>query len=168
MYSLYIKKATQEDIPLIREIAETAFPATYKNILTPPQIDYMMEWMYSPEALKQQFEEGHLFFIALDADRPIGYVSIQKETPELFHLHKIYLLPSSQGKGAGSRLFHLAISEINRLYPGKKRVELNVNRYNSAVDFYRKQGMTILREGDFPIGEGWYMNDYIMGIDIDV
>ena len=28
-------------------------------------------------------------------------------------------------------------------------------------------GMRRLREGDFPIGEGYYMNDYIMGLEID-
>ena len=27
-------------------------------------------------------------------------------------------------------------------------------------------GMRKLREGDFPIGNGYYMNDYIMGLDI--
>jgi hypothetical protein len=26
--------------------------------------------------------------------------------------------------------------------------------------------MRKLREGDFPIGNGYYMNDYIMGLDI--
>lgn len=27
-------------------------------------------------------------------------------------------------------------------------------------------GMRRLREGDFPIGDGYYMNDYIMGLEI--
>ena len=27
-------------------------------------------------------------------------------------------------------------------------------------------GMRRLREGDFPIGNGYYMNDYIMGLEI--
>ena len=30
----------------------------------------------------------------------------------------------------------------------------------------RRMGMRKLREGDFPIGNGYYMNDYIMGLDI--
>ncbi len=29
---------------------------------------------------------------------------------------------------------------------------------------YRHLGMTVIREGDFPIGHGFFMNDYIMGI----
>ena len=46
-----IRKATTEDINLINELAWIAFPATYKDILTKEQIDYMMDWMYSPENL---------------------------------------------------------------------------------------------------------------------
>ena len=42
-----IRKATVNDIPAIREIAEVAFPATYSDIITEEQIAYMMEWMYS-------------------------------------------------------------------------------------------------------------------------
>jgi hypothetical protein len=41
-------------------------------------------------------------------------------------------------------------------------MELNVNRHNRAVTFYEHMGMHKDREGDFPIGEGYYMNDYIM------
>ena len=41
-------------------------------------------------------------------------------------------------------------------------IELNVNRQNPAVDFYLHMGMHIDRQGDFPIGNGYFMNDYIM------
>ena len=36
------------------------------------------------------------------------------------------------------------------------------------IDFLKMEymGMRKLREGDFPIGNGYYMNDYIMGLDI--
>ena len=43
---------------------------------------------------------------------------------------------------------------------------LNVNRNNNAVSFYRKMGMEILGQGDFDIGSGYYMNDYIMSLDL--
>ena len=45
-------------------------------------------------------------------------------------------------------------------------MELNVNRNNRALHFYERMGLRKLREGDFPIGDGYYMNDYIMGLDI--
>ena len=63
-----IERATVKDIPTIRQMASVVFPATYKEILTPEQLDYMMEWMYSEESLRKQMEEeGHIYFIAYEA-----------------------------------------------------------------------------------------------------
>ena len=45
-------------------------------------------------------------------------------------------------------------------------MELNVNRNNKALNFYERMGMKKLREGDFPIGNGYCMNDFIMGLEI--
>ena len=47
-----IRKADTADIGLINKLAWQVFPATYKDILTKEQSDYMMEWMYSPESLR--------------------------------------------------------------------------------------------------------------------
>ena len=43
-----IRKATVADYELIHMMAKEVFPATYKDILSPEQLDYMMEWMYAP------------------------------------------------------------------------------------------------------------------------
>jgi GNAT superfamily N-acetyltransferase len=83
----------------------------------------------------------------------------------VFHLHKLYVMPSEQGKGVGTLLFKQAVAHVSGCFK-PSRIELNVNRMNAAVEFYRHIGMRILREGDFHIGEGFYMNDYIMGADI--
>lgn len=75
-----IRKATTEDIPLIHTMAKEVFPATYADILSPEQLDYMMEWMYSITNLRKQMEEeGHIYYIAFKEDAPAGYVSIQPE-----------------------------------------------------------------------------------------
>ena len=90
-----IRKATTADCALIQKLAQQIFPVTYKDILTPEQTDYMMEWMYSITNLhKQMEEEGHIYYIAFKGDIPAGYVSIQPEGEDLFHLQKIYVLPS--------------------------------------------------------------------------
>ena len=54
-----IRKATLADIEVIRTLAAQTFPATYQHILTPEQIDYMMDWMYSSESLRNQMEKEH-------------------------------------------------------------------------------------------------------------
>lgn len=162
-----IRKATLEDIPLINKLAWEAFPATYKDILMPEQIVYMMDWMYSPENLhKQMTEEGHIYYIAFRENEGAGYVSIQPEGEGLFHLQKIYVLPQYQKHHLGKLLFGQAVRGIKELHPGPCRMELNVNRENPALGFYRHMGMEKVREEDTHIGNGFYMNDYIMGLSI--
>ena len=51
-----IKKATTNDIQLINEMAQIVFPATYRVILSKEQLDYMMDWMYSPKNLRKQMK----------------------------------------------------------------------------------------------------------------
>ena len=62
-----IKKATLADIEVIRTLAAQTFLATYQHILTPEQIDYMIDWMYSSESLRNQMEkEHHIYYIAYE------------------------------------------------------------------------------------------------------
>ena len=162
-----IRKATIEDIPVIRTMAVVVFPETYKEILSAAQIDYMMEWMYSEESLcRQMNEEGHIYYVAYREGKAAGYLSIQPEGEHVYHLQKLYILPSFQGMYLGKQLFAQAISAIKALHPAPCQMRLNVNRHNKALTFYQKMDMKKIDEGDFPIGNGYYMNDYIMGLDI--
>ena len=162
-----IKKATLEDIDIIRSLASVVFPHTYKEILSPEQLEYMMEWMYSPTNLKKQMtEDGHIYYLAFRGDEPAGYLSIQPEGEHIYHLQKIYVLPNYQGMKLGKMLFQQAIDSIKELHPAPCQMRLNVNRQNKAIDFYRNMGMYKMAEGDFHIGNGYYMNDYIMALDI--
>lgn len=164
---LTFRQATAADCPLIRRLADQAFPATYRELLSPAQLDYMMEWMYSAESLARQLREGHVYFIASADGTPCGYASVEQQGDDLFHLQKIYVLPSFQGIGAGAFLFRTVVEYIRSVHAAPCRMELNVNRHNRAVHFYERMGMRCLREGDFPIGNGYYMNDYIMGLEIE-
>lgn len=163
-----IRKADINDIPAIREMAEVVFRLTYKTILSPEQMEYMMDMMYSEESLARQMTvHNHIFFI----EENCGYVSFRYDRRDengrdVFHLEKLYVMPAQQGSGLGRMLFERIVSESLAASNGNARIELNVNRQNPAVSFYEHLGMYKDREGDFPIGAGFYMNDYIMAIDL--
>ena len=163
-----IRKATLEDISLINELAWITFPHTYQELLSPGQIDFMMDWMYSETNLQKQIsEDGHIYFLAFKGDEPAAYLSIQPESEDIYHLQKIYVLPSYQGQKLGKLLFNHAIKSIKEIHPTPCQIRLNVNRYNTkAVDFYFRMGMKKVFEGDFDIGHGYLMTDYIMALDI--
>lgn len=163
-----IREASTADIPAISALAEIAFRDTYKEILSPGQMDYMMEWMYSSGSLERQMtQEGNVFVI----DDGRGYASIRPDglTADgrpLFHLEKIYLLPQFQKSGLGRELFAAVVEKAREMAGGAPfRVELNVNRNNPSLGFYEHLGMHKDRQGDFPIGNGYYMNDFIMAKD---
>ena len=161
------KKADRDLIPVIEKLAQEIFPATYVTILSSEQIGYMMEWMYSKGSLEKQMAEGHVYHIALLDNVPVGYTSVQKQEEGLWHLQKIYLKPGLQGKSVGKEMFMNAVDYIRRNSELPCTVELNVNRNNTkAIRFYGHMGMHKASQGDFPIGNGYYMNDYIMALEV--
>ena len=161
------KKADRDMIPLIEELAQEIFPATYAPILSSEQIDYMMEWMYSKESLDKQMTEGHIYHIALWDNVPVGYTSVQMVEEGVWHLQKIYLKPGLQGKSVGKQMFLNAIDYVRQNSHLPCTVELNVNRNNTkAIRFYEHMGMHKASQGNFPIGNGYYMNDYIMALEV--
>jgi len=162
-----IRRASIDDIPAIMEMASVVFPETYRNIISREQIEFMMDMMYSEISLKHQMTTGgNIFFICEGR----GFVSFRykgrmEDGVDLFHLEKLYVMPEAQGKGLGRELFETVVKAAKSSSVGGTRIELNVNRNNKAVSFYEHLGMKIARQGDFPIGKGFYMNDYIMSID---
>jgi len=70
------------------------------------------------------------------------------------------VLPSEQKNGLGSKLLHFGIMHSKN--KGAIKIILQVNRANKAVQFYLKNNFSIISEGDFPIGNDYYMNDYVM------
>jgi GNAT superfamily N-acetyltransferase len=162
-FSLYtVRDANVHDIELIRTLCAQVWPATYAPILDKGQLDYMMEWMYSPASLQKQFQDGCHFLLLYSKDKPVGYASYQQCRDQHYKLHKLYVLPEVQGKGAG-RFFLSAIQDQIKALQGQS-IELQVNRQNKAVYFYQAMGYQISNEVDIAVGNGYYMNDYIMVI----
>jgi diamine N-acetyltransferase len=157
---LSIKKANKADIELIRKLCFQVWPQTYSAIISAGQIDYMLHLMYSPEALQQQMNDGALFVILYDEDVPAGFSSYQEIGDRLFKLHKLYVLPQMQGKGAGAFILNYIEKQI--VENGEAALQLQVNKYNKAKFFYEKVGFAILKEVVFDIGNGYVMDDYIM------
>lgn len=164
-----IKQVGIEAIPVIQELANVAFRETYKSILSSDQIDYMMEWMYSEQSLNRQIAEGqNSFFVAELNGSEVGYAAVRpdfetsSEKMKVYHLEKIYLLPEVQGRGVGARLINHVCQFVKNLSDADCVIELNVNRNNGAKEFYEKMGFFVASEGDFYIGNGFFMNDYIM------
>ena len=161
---LSIRKATQHDLAIIQDIAYKTWPSAYNNILTPDALNYMLNYFYSLNALENQMQNSQEFFIAELNSEAIGFASLSKYEGDIYKLNKLYVLPNVQKSGAGKALMDHAITFI-RSYNAKQLV-LNVNRNNSAKNFYERLGFTILKEEDVDLGNGVLQEDYVMIKDI--
>lgn len=151
------------DIETIQEIAKITWPVTFKNILSAEQIQYMLQMMYSADALKKQMNiKNHKFLLAKDGSDCIGYASYEVHYNKLpkTKIHKIYILPTVQGKGIGKLLIDKIAGIAENV--ADKSLLLNVNRDNAAVKFYERVGFTVIGREDIPIGNDFLMEDYIM------
>ncbi|RYD72508.1 MULTISPECIES: GNAT family N-acetyltransferase [Pedobacter] len=157
-----IRKAKEQDIEIIRDIAAATWPATYLEIIGQNQIDYMLEKMYSKGELLGQLLEGHIFLIAEDNENQFGFAgySIVDHEERTYKLHKLYVLPSAHGKGVGKILINEVFNQVKDA--GGAALQLNVNKHNKAKDFYLKGGFTIKESVKIDIGGGYFMDDYVM------
>lgn len=153
-----IKPAAKTNVPLIQQLAYTIWTVAYKDILSKDQLAYMLDKMHSIEALTKLIDDGHQFIISYEDGVAKGY-ACYKIHPDKARIEKIYVLPDQHKKGIGKLMMDYIIEKVS---PDVSIVELNVNRQNKAVDFYKRIGFEIVREADIPIGEGYFMNDYIM------
>jgi diamine N-acetyltransferase len=164
---MIIRQLSKEELPKVQSIAHRTWPSTFANILSPEQIEYMLNWMYSIEMLESQFEKGHTFLLAEEDGKKLGFAGFElnhAEGPKA-KLHKIYLLPEAQGKGAGKALI---LEVANRARnAGQKSLLLNVNKYNQkAIDFYGRIGFTEIYKEVIDIGNGYVMDDVVMELNL--
>ncbi|MEI9808162.1 MAG: GNAT family N-acetyltransferase [Bacteroidota bacterium] len=115
--TMTIRKAYPHDIPLIRDITHKVWPQTYSAILSKEQIDYMLGMMYSEASLLEQMKKGHEFVIVYNGVEAVGFASVGLVAPQVYKLHKIYVLPSQQGKGTGKYVIDQLIKAVQKKAP---------------------------------------------------
>jgi ribosomal protein S18 acetylase RimI-like enzyme len=122
--------------------------------------------MYNHGELLAQLKKGHIFLIAEEEKKEVGFASFSLIDPEQkgYKLHKIYVLPAMHGKGVGKILMNEVVNLAKR--NGGKTLQLNVNRNNKAKDFYEKAGFKIKETVNLDIGNGFFMNDYVMELSL--
>lgn len=152
------------DFNTIQLLAEEIWPVAYSHILSKEQLRYMLDLYHTSEALRHQHtEQKHRFILAFDDNNnACGFASFSKmpDRENRYRLHKLYVLPDLQGHGLGNAFIQQITAEIRADNP--VYLELNVNRYNKATFFYKKCGFSIIREEDIEIGNGFFINDYVM------
>lgn len=147
--SIYIRQATLSDLNYIQDLSEEVLPNAFHGVLTTEQIDYMLDRLYSQEALSAELnDEQKKIYVASIDGHDVAYACIIKQGPDLFFLPKIYVDNREQSKGIGSALFKHVLNELKKIHPEPLTIEVKVNRHNRARKFYQKLGFNLVREVD--------------------
>lgn len=154
-----LRLETSKELEWIGQMARSIWPVTYSHIISQAQIDYMLDRFYSSEKLLLQLSENRRFYFVSKDDTPIGYIDIECRISDCF-IHKFYILTDRQGKGVGTQ----ALTQVYTLsFLIGLPIRLQVNRENyKAINFYFKNGFIIEKIINLDIGNGFFMNDFLM------
>ena len=155
-----------EQLPIVIDLTKKIWPVAYGEILSKAQLDYMIDKFYNETALRELIQKGHVFYLAQDDNgKDVGFVSYELNSePNKTKIHKIYVLPETQGTGLGRQFFELVKEKA--IENQQNAIFLNVNKYNNAIHFYTKLGFTKVKDEVIDIGNGYVMDDYVMEVDI--
>lgn len=147
------------DIKELASLASSIWHEYWTCILTPEQIDYMVENFQSEKAIKNQIEnENYTYYFIIKDGAKAGYFGISDKKEYLF-LSKLYIKKEYRHQGLGKKAF----GKIKEL-ANDKPIRLTVNKYNTnTINAYKKWGFEIIDAVVTDIGSGFVMDDYIMG-----
>lgn len=91
---IQLQIATQNDIDLIQHLAYEIWQNHYVPIIGQEQVNYMLQKVYAPQALQEQMEQGHIFYLILVENQKIGFISIHQKNIEEIHINKFYIAPN--------------------------------------------------------------------------
>jgi len=149
------------EIKKLAELASSIWHEYWTIILSPEQIDYMVENFQSEYAIKNQYKnENYTYYFISENDKNIGYFGISEKENYLF-LSKLYISKDYRHKGIGKKAFE----KIKEIAESKnyKTIQLTVNKHNkNTISAYNKWGFKTINSVVTDIGEGFVMDDYIM------
>lgn len=159
------KIVSDEDIGKVSELAEEIWKEAFGGLISSEQIEYMLEKFLTPESIKKLISEGMVYeFITLKGEN-IGFLAYRKEENRLF-LSKFYIHEKHRGRGLASYSMNHILKIARRAKADS--VYLTVYKGNkNAVSAYKHWGFRITEDVNKDIGNGFFMNDYIMELDVE-
>lgn len=144
----------------VTAVADEIWHDHFDPIIGEEQVDYMLEKFLSPEALVEQINSGHEYFLFSYEYTFAGFAGIHEKDGSLF-LSKLYVHKDFRGKGIASHMFQkfIEICKMRNL----DKIWLTCNRHNDkTLAIYDHLGFKKVREEVNDIGNGFVMDDYIL------
>lgn len=150
-----------KNITKLANLASEIWHEYWVEILTPEQIDYMVENFQSEKSISNQIKnENYIYFFINVDNENAGYIGLSKKQDHMF-LSKLYIKKEFRHKGLGTKAFDFiknCAKENNYT-----NIILTVNKYNTnTINAYKKWQFKEIDSVVTDIGNGFVMDDYIM------
>lgn len=156
----FVKAETDEDIRKVASLAEEIWHEHFTDIIGEAQVNYMVEKFQSYPALKAQISGGYEYYQIICDGQIAGYTGIHPEDGKLF-LSKLYVHRDFRGRHLSTKAFHF-LTGLCRTR-GLTAIWLTCNKHNDhTLKVYDHLGFQTIRSEKNDIGNGFYMDDYIM------
>lgn len=161
MNEIEIAALRPDEAEAVVDLAGRVWRAHYPGIISPEQIEYMLEQRYRPVLVRQFLARGDLWLAARAEGRLVGFAHGHPLAGGDYKLDKLYVDLDWQRHGIGGALIRELAARAAR--QGFGRLALRVNRLNqNAIDAYLKHGFSVATIHLEDIGNGFIMDDYVM------
>ncbi|MDR3694620.1 GNAT family N-acetyltransferase [Mucilaginibacter sp.] len=159
-----IRKCSNNDIPLLLDIAIRSYRETYEYLWDDKGDAYISRF-YSKEILEREIAiEGIGYFLVYHGSAPAGYFKTTEnaltpdENKDCLEIEKIYFLNKFKRKGIGKQAM-LFIENLARVQH-KSLIWLKVMESSIAIPFYHAHGFTQVKSTrlDYPQMKDEYRN----------
>ncbi len=138
-----VRPALEDEAPRIREICETAYRATYTDLLPDPYIERVIAEFYREDRVRREVEPAPPGWLGYQVVTVLGEVlgaagggMTGERVGELFVL---YLDPDHRGRGLGTALLDRVTEQLREV--GAEEMWVSVVPGNElAVPFYKARG----------------------------
>ncbi|MDR1692720.1 MAG: GNAT family N-acetyltransferase [Oscillospiraceae bacterium] len=154
---------------VISALAGEIWREHYTPLIGEEQVAYMLIKYQSPKQIVEDIRShNYTYFTAkrVKTEDLVGYCACQPREGHLF-LSKIYVRSDHRGNGISRSFLEEAIALCRRVYT-LDRIRLTVNKHNgTAITVYKKWGFTVADSVKTDIGEGFFMDDYVMELRLE-
>ncbi|NES99742.1 MAG: GNAT family N-acetyltransferase [Sphaerospermopsis sp. SIO1G2] len=166
---IQIETLSDTNLPELRRISREIWVSHYPQMISMAQIEYMLNLMYGEGVVENEINNLGIFYDQIIKDsQMVGYLSYGHEVDnniDCFKLHKCYLLTSLHGFGYGQMMLSHVLEKAKSM--NFESIILNVNKGNiKGIKSYTRFGFKIIRNEVKNIGNGFVMDDYIMGYQV--
>lgn len=165
MDGLRVIPVTNEELVYsLSAVADDIWHEYFTPIIGEEQVDYMLEKFLSPEALVEQINKGYAYYLFSYEYTFAGFAGIHEEDGKLF-LSKLYIHEDFRGKKIASHIFQSFVELCKERNLSK--IWLTCNRNNTdTIAIYEHWGFKKVREEKTDIGNGFFMDDFILEYEV--